>query len=360
MGKLEHLHRRLTLQGPENFQEQVLVWILIPLGLLYGGLMWIRSLLYQAGVLSTCYSKIPVVSVGNLAVGGTGKTPFTDYLLDYFENKGLKPAVVSRGYGGSFSGKFAVVSDGNGPVLSADYCGDEPYLLAKKHPQSMVIISPQRRDAIEWLNANRDIDVIILDDAFQHLQVERDLNIVLLDAARPYGNGYPLPAGLLREFPCALNRADLFVLTRSESEQAPFTGQAPTIRCRHQISDQLESLEGQKITVGDLVGKKGVAFAGIARPEIFFKSLDGLGLDLVDTFSFSDHERYSAQVLSQLSTTKCQIDYFITTEKDAVKIAAESLPGPCYVAPLNIEIFETAILEMCLDSICDGINDDNR
>jgi len=351
----------LSTQGPGNIQETVLFWILIPLGLLYGSLMWLRSALYRTGFLPTCHSKIPVVSVGNLAVGGTGKTPFTDYLLDYFENKGLRPAVVSRGYGGSFSGKLAVVSDGKGPVLTADYCGDEPYLLAQKHPQALVIIAPRRRDAINWINTNKNVDIIILDDAFQHLQVDRNLNVVLMDAKRPYGNGFPLPVGLLREFPGALKRADLVVLTRASEGWVDLDLQGlPIAISRHRFSSQLRALSGGQIRLDDLLGKQGVAFSGIANTEQFFDGLRGKGLTLKEGITLPDHVVYTHDVLNKLLTSGEGSDYFITTEKDATKLRADSFDRPCYVVGLNLEFIEDRNLTNLLKNLCDRIKNGNQ
>jgi tetraacyldisaccharide 4'-kinase len=359
--RLEGLHRRLVEEGPSSIFEKGLFALLIPLSLLYGALMWLRSGLYRTGLLPTVRSETPVISVGNLAVGGTGKTPFVDYLLDYFEAKNLRPAVVSRGYGGSFAGKLAVVCDGSGPVLDADCCGDEPYLLARKHPRALVMIAPRRGDAISWINARKNADVIILDDAFQHLQVGRDLDIVLLDAAKPFANGYPLPAGALREFPHALQRADLLLLTRAEATGQPrFAQRLPQVRCRHRISDQLEALDGRKLTMHDLAAQRGVAFAGIARPDTFFQALAAAGLELVATCPLPDHENYAAETLSRLSNIERDIDYFITTEKDAVKINPEDFPKPCYFVRLKISMFDDRLLRKSLDSLSDRIRNADK
>jgi len=358
---LGQFHRRLVDQGPKNPLEKLLLYLLIPLSVLYGLLMWARSILYRAGVLSVTNSRIPVISVGNLSAGGTGKTPFVDYLLSYFEQKGFRPAVVSRGYGGRFSGRLAIVSDVKKAAPDASYYGDESCLLACKHPQALVVIAPKRRDAINWINTEKKADVIILDDAFQHLQAGRDLDIVLLDAARPFGNNYLLPAGLLREFPAALKRADLLVLTRAKTADKKLTFEnTPTVSCAHQIAEQLKSLDGEVVNTEDIAGMRGAAFAGIAGPEAFFKGLVGMGLDLYDTCSFSDHQHYNPELLAQLSELKDRVDYYVTTEKDAVKISALDLPRPCYVAQLKIVLLEDSEMEVrkTLETICDRINDE--
>lgn len=355
MTSLEHFHRRFATNGPSCLSEWILFSLLVPLGVLYGTVNWLRSTLYRLGFLQATSSSLPVISVGNIAVGGTGKTPFVDYLLSYFEERGFRPAVISRGYGGSFKGRLAVVSDGVGPVFNAEYCGDEPFLLAKKHPEALVAIAPRRRDAIEWIDQKKNADLIILDDAFQHQQVNRDLNIVLLDATKPLGNGYPLPAGLLREFPRALNRADLLVMTRAEmTDKATFKSDLPVIGCRHRLSDRLDSLDGTTLSSDSLKGKKGIAFAGIARPDVFFQALTEMGLNIAEAFPLADHERYDADVIQKL-TASDNIDYFITTEKDAVKISATDLPCPCYIARLEIEITDGAELQNALSAVTERI-----
>ncbi|PLX89896.1 MAG: tetraacyldisaccharide 4'-kinase [Desulfuromonas sp.] len=332
---------------------------MVPFGLIYGGIAWLRSMLYGAKVLPSYRSRIPVISVGNIAVGGTGKTPFVNYLLGYFENRGIRPAVVSRGYGGTFSGRCAVVSDGNGPLCSPAYCGDEPFLLAQKHLRSLIMIAPKRKDAIVEINAEKKADVIILDDAFQHQQVARDLNVVLLDERRPYGNGFPLPAGLLREFHGALRRADLLVMTRATKRVASNTIYGlPAAVCRHQISSQMTSLAGQPVGLNSLKGQRGLAFAGIANPQLFFLDLLEMGLTLTQRVEFPDHAIYSGARLEWLRSQRDSVDYYVTTEKDAVKLSNQELGKPCYVASLQLDFFDKQALDVQLEMICKRIQNE--
>ena len=353
MNQLEQLYQRLVSSGPTGFFETLLFTLLVPLSVLYGSLMWIRSQLYRAQLFSVTSASIPIISVGNLAVGGTGKTPFVDYLLDYFSVRGIRPAVVSRGYGGSFSGRIAVVCAGEGALMQPEQCGDEPYLLAQKHPGVQVLIAPRRRDAIRRLAETGNVDLIILDDAFQHLSVARDLNIVLLDAVRPFGNGYPLPAGLLREFPAALQRADLLVMTRAEKvESYPDRFTLPTVACRHHLSRTLRTLTGETTELDCLVNKRGVAFAGIANPQAFFNGLLTEGLQLYEQVAFADHVSYSDREFERLSALEDRADYFMTTEKDAVKLAGLPLNKPCYIVSLQLEFLQDDALKEKLDEIC--------
>ena len=155
-----------------------------------------------------------MISVGNITVGGTGKTPATAFIARLLIGRGLKVAVLSRGYGGSMEGETAIVADGRTILLDAGQCGDEPYLLAATVPGLMVVMGADRYSAGMLAMERLSPDIFLLDDGFQHLRLRRDLDILLVDWARPFGNGRTLPAGLLREPLSAVQRADLVVYTR--------------------------------------------------------------------------------------------------------------------------------------------------
>ena len=156
-----------------------------------------------------------MVSIGNITVGGTGKTPVTAYIARFLLAQGYRVAVLSRGYGGSLEGQTCVVSDGLTIMLSAVECGDEPYLLASTVPGLMVVIGTDRYAAGQLAIEQLAPDIFLLDDGFQHLRLHRDLNILLQDFSRPFGNGLTLPAGILREPSSAASRADLVIFTRA-------------------------------------------------------------------------------------------------------------------------------------------------
>jgi len=280
----------------------------------------------------------PVISVGNLAVGGTGKTPAVDWLVKEFHKQGKRPAIVSRGYGGSFEGEVGVVSFGNGILMTATECGDEPYLLAKRNPNCSVLIAKKRINGIKALERSKESDLIILDDGFQHRAVRRDVDLVLLDATRPLGNGWPLPSGNLREFPQALKRADFLLMTRSNRQKcSDFLG-FKVCHSHHQLADIAVSLDGSKVSVSQLKKLNLLAFAGIADPESFFSSLENIGLSLKEKLSFADHTEYQGQILERLHNTAVDVDALITTEKDAVKLSADMFELPCYQLAMNIMI----------------------
>jgi tetraacyldisaccharide 4'-kinase len=348
MERLAAWHRRLVLMGPRDCRERFLFSLLKPLGRLYGAIGSLRVSMYRRGVFSTYRAGVPVVSVGNLAVGGTGKTPMVDHLVKYLRARGRKVAVVSRGYRGRVR-DVGVVSAGSGPLLEPEICGDEPVLLARRNPGAVVLVAPRRAEGVRQAVERFGADLVVLDDGFQHLAVNRDLDIVLLDARRPLGNGLVLPAGVLREFPSALRRGDLLVLTRSRGDEMFEPSPAPVLRCRHALSDETVSLDGEILPLAELSGKRGVAFAGIADPEGFFTALEESGLSLQGTVALPDHVAYDADILRRLEELCRDADFLVTTEKDGVKLRADDFSLPCYQVPLKLEFFDSEALERALE-----------
>lgn len=339
--------RRFAETGPGNLPERLLWLLLLPLGWLYGCLAWLRVWSYRCGWRSIYRASVPVVSVGNLTVGGTGKTPTVDSVVRFFLQHGARVAVVSRGYGSTVKRGVMIVGDGSGvgPTLSPQNCGDEPFLLARRNPSAVVLVAPKRREGVELAVARFGADVVVLDDGFQHLAVARDLDIVLLDASHPFGNGAVLPAGLLREFPSALQRGQLFILTRCAGHETllpPLPG--PLLRSRHQLSPQFLGLDGATLNATEFQGRRVVAFAGIASPEHFFAGLRSLGLVLSATLAFPDHAAYDAGMLAEIKQAAAGADFCVTTEKDGVKLRPAQLPLPCYQAPLELVLEQPEIL----------------
>jgi tetraacyldisaccharide 4'-kinase len=306
--------------------------------MLYGVIGWLRGIGYGIGLLPSYRAAVPVVSVGNLVAGGTGKTPVVDWLIKEFARQSKKVAVISRGYGGSFAGEVGVVSRGQGAEMSAAEAGDEPVLLAQRNPDAIVLIAKKRSAGVKLAVEQYGAEVVVLDDGFQHRAVARDLDLILLDAQKPYGNFLPLPAGLLREFPTALARADLLLLTRAE-DRAGFDFAKPVYRSRHQLAEDLYSLDGQSLGFDKLKTQKVFAFAGIANPDSFFSGLEAKGLELAGRLAFDDHCKYDTQVLETIKLASAGCDALLTTEKDAVKLKGEFFTVPCYQAPMNI-VFE--------------------
>ncbi len=338
MNRLIQFHRRLVSRGAENFLELLVFFALVPFSYLYGVVGWLRNFCYDSGLISSYRSVLPIVSVGNISAGGTGKTPVADWLVKEFQKQGKRPAIVSRGYGGSFSGAVGIVSSGDDILMTAAECGDEPCLLAKRNPDCPVIIAKKRINGIKALEKAKTADLIILDDGFQHRAVKRDVDLVLLDSSHPLGNGWPLPAGNLREFSRALRRADFLLMTRAETQNHPdIMGFQPYTSC-HQLSAVAVSLDGEKRPLSQLKNLNLLAFAGIANPEHFFVSLKNSGLSLQKKFSFTDHAVYQSQALGRLKEATRGLDALITTEKDAVKLSADMFELPCYYVSMDIKI----------------------
>jgi tetraacyldisaccharide 4'-kinase len=299
-------------------------------------------------------ARVPVISVGNVTAGGTGKTPMVDFLVKKLVNKGINCAVVSRGYGGQFRGAVARVGDHDGSSLTPAECGDEPFLLAVRNPGTPVYVARQRKLGVR--RAERDgAQIIILDDGFQHLAVARDLDLLLLDADQPFGNGRTLPAGMLREPIAAVHRSDLIILTRSTgNETISLPLAAPILRCHHQLSSHLEDLSGHQVSVQDIANQRCLAFAGIAKPDAFFDALRQAGLKTMTAYPLADHQDYSEEVLMRLREASDGHDLMITTQKDAVKLGTVDFPVPCYSIGVELVFEETELLDNSINQLVEN------
>ena len=348
MASLRTFYLQLLKNGPSSLCGYVAFLGLWPLSCLYGAIVRLRLYAYSAGFKKIYYAKVPVVSVGNLTVGGTGKTPMTDFLAKWMQKHEVKASIVSRGYGGDYTDPVLMVVLEGATATKPTSCGDEPFLLARKNPAVPVFVA--RRRAL-GINAAEEAgaELIILDDGFQHRAVYRDLDIVLLDSERPFGSGHMLPAGQLREPSSSLKRSDLIVMTRTlpDRESAPIIDK-PTLFSQHKISQRLSSLSGDVLHLTELVGKSCVAFAGIARPEDFFAALKENHLTLKEEIPLADHQVYDEALISHLSTSCQGADVLITTEKDAVKLAGVNFPVPCYQVGVEMTFSETKDLEEML------------
>jgi len=299
------------------------VLALSPLAFVYARIQSLRSTLYGKRILTARRLPRPVISVGNITVGGTGKTPATALIARLLIGRGLRVAVLSRGYGGSMEGETAIAADGSTMCLDAGQCGDEPYLLAATVPGLMVVIGADRYSAGMLAMERLSPDIFLLDDGFQHLRLRRDLDILLVDSARPFGNGRTLPAGLLREPLSAVQRADLIMYTRCPQgySPVPLAGK-PACSARHRLRDAVPLTGGEAVPFAGLAGRKVLAFAGIGEPDPFFDELRSLGLEVVHTVRLPDHAAYTPSQLAGLTAAfrACGADCAVTTEKDGVKL----------------------------------------
>lgn len=307
--------------------------VLQMISVVYAGLMVLRARLYQEGVLPAKTLPCCVVSVGNLIVGGTGKTPMTILIARMFRDMGCRVVVISRGYRGRMENTGGVVSDGHTIFTGPEDAGDEPYLMARVLTGIPVVVGKRRYEAGMMAVMRFKPDVIVFDDAFQHLRLHRDLNLVLLDHRSPLGNGHVLPRGPLREPRTALHRAHAVIFTRSHQAEIPsvpivlagcrpvfHSMHVPVIRKTGQTEDDRYIAEAMGID--NLKGQKIVAFAGLADNEQFFDSLVQAGCNIRAKFSFADHHRYGSNDLDAIAAAAKAVaaDLVVTTFKDYVKI----------------------------------------
>lgn len=334
--------------------DRLLLALLTALSFPYALILRLRAFAYGAGVLKSYRLTRPVISVGNITVGGTGKTPTVAFLCRWFLARGKRVAVLSRGYGGSSKGKTRIVADGGNILLSPEEAGDEPYLLASSIPGLMVVIGADRYRAglmaLEQLNP----DIFILDDGFQHLRLRRDLNLLLLDCARPFGNGRTLPAGLMREPKSAVKRADLAIYTRCSGREPETVTGKPFCAAFHHLNGAISLTDGGLRPFQTLAGQRGMAFAGIANPEVFFDALEKEGLRLVTTLAFPDHSGYGEEEIAAILRLKeaSRSEYLITTEKDAVKLEPyRDKLGNVFAAGLELRFEDSGPLEAALEKL---------
>lgn len=334
---------RAVVEGKRSGPDAVLLrFLLLIFSIPYGLVLQLRVLAYAWGLFQSYRLSKPVISVGNITVGGTGKTPMVALLASYCISRGKRVAVLSRGYGGSLHGEIRLVSDGRKIFLTPGEAGDEPFMLATRIPGLMVVIGPDRYKAGLFAQEQLDPDIFILDDGFQHLRLNRDLNILLLNRAKPFGNGCVLPAGLLREYRSAAKRADLVIYTRCGNEEPynHFPG-IPFCRATHKIAEAIPLGSNSLAPLSRLESLRGMAFAGIAEPASFFTMLEEAGLKISEKMAFPDHCRYGEKEISEIVLQKKSVgaDYLITTEKDAVKLSPYlNELGDVYAAVLEMEI----------------------
>lgn len=301
----------------------------------YGPGVRFRSVLFDRGLLPIRRLPVPVISVGNLTAGGTGKTPMVLFLAAELRRRGFRPAVVSRGYGGGAERIGDVVGDGERIFLDAARAGDEPRLLAERLPGVPVIVGADRFAAGTTAVRRFSPDLILLDDGFQHRRLARDLDLVLLDARRPLGNGHLLPRGPLREPPGALGRADALILTRSDRgagllPRIPEIAGIPVFRAIHRPALRRVVPAGRPMEAADpfpagpdsLDGRRIFVFSGLADNADVLRTVRELGGEPVGAMAFPDHHVFSEADRTRVGRRADAVsaDLLATTEKDAVRL----------------------------------------
>lgn len=284
------------------YRGHPLLWLLWPLSLLYALITWLRRFLYRRGWLSSQRFSMPVIVVGNITVGGTGKTPLTLALIDFLREQGYRPGVVSRGYGGHAEYPYCL-----GDRSTAAESGDEPLAIFRR-TGIPVVVDPVRARAVSWLQQHTDCNVVLSDDGMQHYALARDIEIVVIDGARGLGNRLLLPAGPLREPLSRLQSVD-FIVVNGESVVWPGASVMQLqpqawLSVRHDGAGSLPAS-----------GARVHAVAGIGNPQRFFAQLQVQGFDVVP-HAFADHHDYDAGDFVFPESLPV-----VMTEKDAVKCA---------------------------------------
>jgi tetraacyldisaccharide 4'-kinase len=326
--------------------------------MIYGWAIQQRRKLFEQGRLRSHRLPCVVVSVGNLTVGGTGKTPMVVHLAKLIQSKGHRVVVISRGYKGLSQKKGTIVSDGDKVQCSARQAGDEPFLIAMLLKEIPVVVGKDRYAAGKIAVSRFKPDVLLLDDAFQHLQLKRDLNLLLLDARSPFGNSFLLPRGRLREPATALSKADAVILTRSDPnahahllDMMDSVRHLPVFRSVHKsmirgvvcAHETLPPLHKLSMDAPRLTGIKAFGFAGLANNQAFFDALDQLGANLLGTLGYEDHHAYSGEEIAHIARTAVAAgaQWLVTTDKDYVRLNNNlQLPLDLMVLGVDIEFID--------------------
>ncbi len=312
----------------KHWQRLTIVSIaLLPLSGLFAVLAWLRRAGYRFGLLRKVRVAVPVVVVGNISVGGTGKTPAVIWLARSLRAAGYRPGVISRGYGGS--GQLCGVDDDTSPQLA----GDEPVLIARLARCPVWVGRDRAAAAARLIARNPEVNVVISDDGLQHYRLERDCELVVISARQRYGNGLLLPAGPLRESRKRLRTVDAVIINGEGLQQMP-----PDSFPMRLEGQKLYNLCDTKRTASarDFDGMRLHAVAGIGDPERFFAHLRGLGLTF-EAHAFPDHHAFSATDLDFNNS-----DAVIMTQKDAIKCAAIAREN-WWVLPVEAHIDDTLL-----------------
>lgn len=360
----------------QPFSVRMLLGFLKGVSLVFRGIVGIRYVFYELGILRRFPLGCQVISIGNVTAGGTGKTPVTEKFARELHACGRKVAILSRGYRRKerpwwqrmFSEVIEpplVVSDGKRILLDAATGGDEPYMLASNLPGVCVVVDRNRVKAGRYAIRRFGCDTLILDDGFQYQKLKHSLEVVLVDKTNPFGNGNMLPRGVLREPAKNLRRADFIFITKSDGDSKEVRGlvrqfneKAEIIECRHAPRVLRDVYTREELPLEWLKGKTLATLSGIAVPQGFENSLRTLGAKVIHCERYADHHRYEPseiiEALNRAADRGC--DALLTTEKDAVRFPRlETTPVPAYYLRVDIEILAGAEnFHDAVDHICNA------
>lgn len=304
----------------KTFFEEAFGFILYFLSLMYSGILVIRLFIYKLNIIRTNDYNIKVISVGNMTVGGTGKTPLVEKIAAYLLMNKKRVAIISRGYKGMQSRQ--------------GFLADEPQMLKTLLPEAQVIINKDRNAALKLAQGEMDCDIAVLDDAFGNLRIHKNLDIVCIDCMNPFGFGYVLPRGLLRLPFCYLRNAQVFVLTHSDMASDRIEGIITQLRRYNKKAEIFQGshvpesiyniITGEKAGLSFLKDERVALLCGIAKPELFQKTVAGLGAQIIENFYFEDHHAFTNKELQEIicQCMKLKIKSIITTAKDEPRIKA--------------------------------------
>jgi tetraacyldisaccharide 4'-kinase len=346
---LEKLHRRIADEAAAgNAFERALQHGLGAVAPVYGAAAWTNRLLHEVGVRKRRSLPAVVLSVGNLTVGGTGKTPFTAWLAEWLAGEGRRPAVLARGYGRQDEEALTVVHDGRHLRAPARQAGDEPVMLAMALEKVPVLACADRWRAGRFALRKFAVDALVLDDGLQHVALERQAEIILVDATRPLSRLRLFPRGTLREPLGVLARAHLIVLTRCDDEARTRRmadrlrkryPSATVVRTRLAPSGLRRLATGEPVGLEALSGRKAVVACGVGRPEAVRRTVESLGARVVHLEALEDHAWPTVSQVHgwEVRRRRARADAVVVTAKDAVKIA--ELPEiPRSILVLDVQI----------------------
>lgn len=354
--------------------------VLFSLSKVFGLIVKMRLFLYNSRILRDSTLGVQVIAVGNITVGGTGKTPVVEKFARALQDEGRKVAILSRGYRSNpgplprrFLNKILlredttpprIASDGKSLLLDSETAGDEPYMLASNLKDVVVLVDKDRVKAGRYAIQKFGCDILLLDDGFQYWKLRgRRRDVVLIDCQQPFGNEYLLPRGTLREPPKHLRRANYIFITKSDGDTARLrariakhNSKAKIIECVHHPLYYEDVFTGERHGLDFVKGKKIAALSGIAQPESFDGSLEKMGAEVVYAKHFADHHRFTQQEILNVINRgkKRQAEIIVTTQKDAVrfpKIDRRDLP--IYFMRVEINIIAGAKnFQDCVHQIC--------
>ncbi len=327
--------------------------------LFYGSLVSIRKIFYETKILTTKSLKCKVISIGNITVGGSGKTPTVEYLSNLLQSKGYKVGIISRGYKRK-SRSTTVVTDGKSKPESWGPFGDEPFLLAHKLKNIPIVVGTSKYKAGSMMIEKFQPDVILIDDGFQHLSLNRDLDIVLVNSKDIKSDHKLIPSGKLREPISNLTRADLIVITKTNVHQPSNylinkikSFNRPTIYNKIQIKDLLQYKSNKTIKLEKIANKKVYLFSALGDNESFKKIMDNTGAKIVGHSKYPDHYEYTFEDLKDIEqkAKKCNAEFLITTEKDLVKINSQYNKIDIYAARMKMLFKPENLLSEYIDDL---------